>query len=67
MEYLLDTHTLIWYLEDLPDLSLSMKKEIRDGANSIYICTASLWEIGIKVNLGKLRLKVGFNEFLDDI
>lgn len=67
MKYLLDTHTVIWYLEDLPNLSLAMRNEIDDDTNNTYICTASLWEIAIKVKLGKLKLKGGFNEFLDDI
>jgi PIN domain nuclease of toxin-antitoxin system len=67
MEYLLDTHTLIWYVEDVPKLSLLMRSEIDDDTNSTYICIASLWEIAIKVNLGKLKLKVGFNEFLDNV
>jgi PIN domain nuclease of toxin-antitoxin system len=67
MEYLLDTHTLIWYLEDVPKLSLLMRNEIDDDTNSTYICVASLWEIAIKANLGKLKLKSGFDGFLNDV
>jgi len=67
MEYLLDTHAVIWYFEDVPNLSLSMRNEIDNYTNSTYICAASLWEIAIKVKLGKLKLKGGFDAFLDDI
>jgi len=67
MNYLLDTHVIIWYLENEPDLSSEMRDEINSDANSVYICTASLWEIAIKVNVGKLKLKSGFDEFLNDI
>ena len=67
MRYLLDTHIIIWLLERSPHLPLGMKEIIIDDANSIYVGSVSLWEIAIKVNLGKLKLRSTFEKFLDEV
>ncbi|MEB3179121.1 MAG: type II toxin-antitoxin system VapC family toxin, partial [Nostocaceae cyanobacterium] len=55
MKYLLDTHTFLWYL--LGDLNLVVQaKEIIDTKTDLYFSIASLWEIAIKVNIGKLQI-----------
>jgi PIN domain nuclease of toxin-antitoxin system len=54
MTYLLDTHALIWYFENEGNLSRKAESLIDDPANSIYVSAATLWEIAIKVGLGKL-------------
>ena len=48
MKILLDTHTLIWALEDSPRLPLSVRDAILDENNQIYVSILSLWEIAIK-------------------
>ena len=48
MKILLDTHTLIWALEDSPRLPLAVRDAIIDESNQIYVSTLSLWEIAIK-------------------
>ncbi|KAA0221366.1 twitching motility protein PilT [candidate division KSB1 bacterium] len=57
MRYLLDTHTLLWIAEDDPRLSQKAEFIFLDDANEIYFSLASLWEIAIKVSLGKLALE----------
>lgn len=52
---LLDTHTLLWYLYDNPNLS-SKAKALVDNAEDAYYSIATLWEIAIKVGLGKLKI-----------
>jgi len=64
---LLDTHAIIWYLEDLPKIPQEMKEIIKLSENNIYICSISLWEIAIKINLGKLDLALTFDELLNEI
>ncbi len=56
MKYLIDTHTFIWYLENNPHLSAKAKIIIENEQNNICLSIASLWEIAIKVNVGKLTL-----------
>jgi PIN domain nuclease of toxin-antitoxin system len=50
---LLDTHTLIWWLEDRA-LSKTARKLIGDYDNEIWVSVASAYEISFKVTLGKL-------------
>ena len=53
--YLLDTHTLLWFLSNSPELSQNALKAICSDTD-VYVSYASLWEISIKKSLGKLRL-----------
>ena len=57
MKLLLDTHTFIWFAENDSKLSNEIKKNIEDPENLIFISIASIWEMGIKVQLEKLSLK----------
>lgn len=55
MKYLLDTHTLLWALNDDPKLPLSVREILIDQNNTIYVSVCSIWEIAIKNKLGKLE------------
>ena len=61
-QYLLDTHALIWFLNEKEALSKEAKKIIEPVDTICYISIASLWEIAIKSALNKLELKTSFNE-----
>ena len=54
MRFLLDTHTLLWWLFDDPRLSRVVREIVADGDNEILISSASAWEISTKHRLGKL-------------
>ena len=54
MRYLLDTHTLVWFLENDTQLSINAKKLIELPSNEIFVSTTSLWEIAIKTSIGKM-------------
>jgi PIN domain nuclease of toxin-antitoxin system len=45
---LLDTHSLIWYAQDNPKLSVTANLAIENPGNIIYVSIVSLWEITIK-------------------
>lgn len=55
MKLLLDTHALIWWLDDAPRLGAAARALIADPANHIYVSTVSLWEITIKWRVGKFQ------------
>jgi PIN domain nuclease of toxin-antitoxin system len=55
---LLDTHALIWALEDNPALSGHVKSLISDEAEAVSVSIVSVWEIAIKNRAGKLSLNV---------
>jgi PIN domain nuclease of toxin-antitoxin system len=67
MKYLLDTHAIIWYFEDSPKLPQNIADLIDDPEINICICSASLWEIAIKMSLGKLKIPIIFDEILFNI
>ena len=67
MKYLLDTHAVIWYIEDSSELPKKISDLIDNPENDIYISSVSFWEISIKVSLGKLDLELPFDEFLANI
>jgi PIN domain nuclease of toxin-antitoxin system len=56
MRLLLDTHALLWFLVDVPKLSIPAKVAIEDPANERWLSPGSLFEIALKVRLGKLPL-----------
>lgn len=56
MKLLLDTHILLWYLEGHPNLSEAQRLMIEDRRNWVVVSVASLWEMTIKVSIGRLEL-----------
>jgi PIN domain nuclease of toxin-antitoxin system len=66
MIYLLDTHTFLWFIGDDDALSATAKALIEDPESTIYLSIASLWEIAIKVSLGKLKVPSPFTEFVTE-
>ena len=67
MNYLVDTHILLWSFLETGKLSKTAKSTLLDGNNEIYYSPISLWEISIKYGLKKISLNGGtpddfFNE-----
>jgi PIN domain nuclease of toxin-antitoxin system len=56
MKYLLDTHILIWILTNRKLISKNVLNILEDNSNKIYVSSVSLWEISIKLSLGKLDI-----------
>lgn len=65
MNLLLDTHVLLWWLDDNPILLTNAKEAIADGSNIVFVSAATIWEIKIKHTLGKLEVPVNFREVLE--
>ena len=64
--YLLDTHTFLWFINDDKALSASAKGLIENPENILYLSIASVWEMAIKVSLGKLEVSSPFAEFIEE-
>ncbi|MFN7921544.1 MAG: type II toxin-antitoxin system VapC family toxin [Bryobacteraceae bacterium] len=64
MRFLLDTHILLWWLDDSKALPAEARRLIADPENAIFVSAASIWEISIKQSLGKLDLPNRFDEVL---
>ena len=63
MSYLLDTHTLLWFLEDSPKISETSASIISNRESNLYISVASMWEVALKSSLGKLFIEGGVSAF----
>lgn len=57
----MDTHAFLWFESGSKKLSRKVAKIIEDPENSIYISSASVWEIIIKQQLGKLPESMKFH------
>lgn len=66
MKCLLDTHTLLWYLEDNPKLSAKAKQIITNPQNLVFVNIVSFWEIAIKFSIGKLQLSKPIIELITE-
>lgn len=64
MTYLIDTHILIWWLADDPQLPADARSVIADGSNDILVSAVTIAEIAIKKSLGKLDMPVTAKEAL---
>jgi PIN domain nuclease of toxin-antitoxin system len=63
MRYLIDTHTAIWYIQGDNRLSDNVRKIIDTPTNQINFSIVTLWEIVIKINIGKLELTKDYTFF----
>ena len=64
MNLLLDTHALLWWLADDPQLSRKARSAIADPDNTVFISAVVVWEIRIKQAVGKLEIPSDFAEVL---
>ncbi len=67
MRLLIDTHILIWFLEGNNLLSKSRRQIIADSQNDVFVSVASLWEIAIKISVGKLNLVNPLDDVINQI
>lgn len=56
MNYLLDTHVLIWLVTDQAKISDLVIKEIDSTKNNVFVSSVSFWEASLKFASGKLEL-----------
>jgi PIN domain nuclease of toxin-antitoxin system len=54
--FLLDTHALLWFIQGDPQLSDRARGIITTDTNQLCLSVASLWEMTIKLNIGKLKI-----------
>jgi PIN domain nuclease of toxin-antitoxin system len=64
MRLLLDTHAFLWFVLGEPYLSSTARSYILDSAHAKLISPASYWEIAIKVSIGKYKLNVSYELFI---
>lgn len=65
MRYLLDTHAFIWLDANPHQLSATVLQLIEDQRNLLYLSVASVWEMQIKLQMGKLHMEASLSETLE--
>ena len=56
MKLLLDSHTFLWWNNEPDKLSPRVLGMCKNSENALFVSVASIWELQIKFQLGKLRL-----------
>ena len=64
MKLLLDTHTFLWFIGGSDRLSAHARQLIEERDNDRYVSVASLWEMAIKVSIGKLHVPLPFTRLV---
>ncbi|MDY7047131.1 MAG: type II toxin-antitoxin system VapC family toxin [Microcystis panniformis WG22] len=64
MQLLLDTHGFIWWSINPEKLSLTGQDLLFDRNNRLFLSVASVWEMQIKLQLGKLQLNPSLQELI---
>lgn len=63
---LLDTHSFLWFVTANPKLSATAKRLISVGSDEFLLSVASVWEIAIKVNIGRLPIPEPLDTFIPE-
>jgi PIN domain nuclease of toxin-antitoxin system len=66
MKFLADTHAFIWFVTDSPQLSANAKNLFESPDSERFLSVASIWEIAIKTNLGKLSFARPLKQFVPE-
>lgn len=56
MAYLLDTHIVLWWLQDPNKLGAKARQVISDRTQGVFVSSVSFWEMSIKSSLGRLTI-----------
>ncbi|MEO8272187.1 MAG: type II toxin-antitoxin system VapC family toxin, partial [Aureliella sp.] len=66
MKLLLDTHVVLWWLDDPRLINDEARNAIEDPVNDIFVSAVVAWEVAIKSNLGKLTIPPEFEKAIHD-
>jgi PIN domain nuclease of toxin-antitoxin system len=67
LNLLVDTHVLIWFLDDSNQLSADHYEKLEDPATRVFVSAISIFEMTTKARIGKLELPKQFQDKLTDI
>ena len=67
MDILLDTHALWWFLNGSDKMPDATKETILNPENTIYVSIATIWEVAIKMSIGKLNFDGRIDRFVEAV
>ena len=62
MEYLLDTHAFLWFIDGSSELSTKAKEIILHPENMKFVSIVSFWEIAIILKIEKIQIDIPFKD-----
>lgn len=65
MAFLLDTHAFLWFVSGDKQLPSTVREKIEDINQPCFLSAASLWEITIKNQIGKLELNISLSDLFE--
>ena len=65
MNFLLDTHVLIWLAIEPQKLSPQATNILTDSNNTLFLSLVSIWEMQIKIQIGKLTFNLPLREIIE--
>jgi PIN domain nuclease of toxin-antitoxin system len=65
MRVLIDAHTLLWAVDDVSKLSSPALAALQDPSNDLFVSAGTIWEMAIKVGLGKLALSRPYRPWIE--
>lgn len=65
LDLLFDTHSFIWWADEPANLSRAALAALEDEKNRLFLSDVSIWEIQIKVQLGKMKLKLPLEDLIE--
>jgi PIN domain nuclease of toxin-antitoxin system len=64
VKILLDSHALIWAVDNPSKLGQQADRALRDSNNELLMSAGTIWELAIKIGLGKLSLSLPFRQWM---
>ncbi len=64
MKILLDTHAFLWFVEGSNKLSQTANSLLTEANHELFLSIASIWEMQIKISIGKLKLEASLSEVI---
>ena len=65
MRILLDAHVVIWAVDEPSKLGIEAVVALQDPANELIFSSGSIWELAIKLSLGKLKLSLPYRQWIE--
>jgi PIN domain nuclease of toxin-antitoxin system len=65
LDLLFDTHSFIWWADEPTKLSTKVLTALEDENNRLFLSDVSIWEMQIKLQLGKMKLKLPLQDLIE--
>ena len=65
LDLLFDMHSFVWWADEPTKLSRAALAALEDETNRLFLSDVSIWEMQIKIQLGKMKLNLPLQDLID--